>query len=101
MFLDRISVPVDNTVIKRVQQTKSLGLSIDDNLKWKNHINAIRKKISSGIGALKRVRRFICKDTAEKIYHSLITQYKHTEDYLKRKTIENYVRCFFDWPPCS
>ena len=19
----------------------------------------------------------------------------------KRKTIENYVRCFFDWPPCS
>ena len=29
------------------------------------------------------------------------TEYKHTEDYLKRKTIENYVRCFFDRPPCS
>ena len=23
------------------------------------------------------------------------------QDYLKRKTIENYVRCFFDWPPYS
>ena len=39
-----------------------LGLTIDDNLMWKNHISAICKKISSGIGALKRVRRFICKD---------------------------------------
>ena len=25
----------------------------------------------------------------------------HTEDYLKRKTIEKYVRCFFDRPPYS
>ena len=48
---------------------------IDDNLQWKNHINAICKKISSGIGALKRVRRFICKDTAEKVYSSLIDPY--------------------------
>ena len=73
--VDRISVHVDNTVIKRVQQTKSLGLTIDDNLMWKNHISVICKKISSAIGALKRVRRFICKDTAEKIYHSLIEPY--------------------------
>ena len=62
--LNRINVRVDDTPIKRVQHTKSLGLIIDDNLQWKNQINAICKKISSGIGALKRVRRFICKDTA-------------------------------------
>ena len=30
--IDRISVHVDNTIIKRVQQTKSLGLTIDDSL---------------------------------------------------------------------
>ena len=73
--LNRINVRVDDTPIKRVQHTKSLGLIIDDNLQWKNHINAICKKISSGIGALKRVRRFICKDTAEKVYSSLIDPY--------------------------
>ena len=32
--------------------------------------------------------------------NSRATEYKHTEDYLKRKTIEKYVRCFVDWPPC-
>ena len=57
--LNRINVRVDDTPIKIVQHTKSLGFIIDDNLQWKNHINAICKKISSGIGALKRVRRFI------------------------------------------
>ena len=73
--LNRINVRVDDTPIKRVQHTKSLGLIIDDNLQWKNHINSICKKISSGIGVLKRVRRFICKDTAEKVYSSLIDPY--------------------------
>ena len=73
--LNRINVRVDDNPIKRVQHTKSLGLIIGDNLQWKNHINAICKKISSGIGALKRVKQFICKDTAEKVYSSLIDPY--------------------------
>ena len=73
--LNKMNIHVDSTQIKRVQHRKSLGLIIDDNLNWKNHINAICKKISSGIGALKRVRRFIRKDTAEKVYNSLIEPY--------------------------
>ena len=70
--LNKMNIHVDSTQIKRVQHTKSLDLIIDDNLNWKNHFSAICKKISSGIGALKRVRRFIRKDTAEKVYNSLI-----------------------------
>ena len=52
---------------KEIEQRKSLGLYIDDNLTFKKHINEIAKNISSGIGALKRVRPFIC-NTAENIY---------------------------------
>ena len=33
---------------------KSLGALIDETLKWSNHINAITKKISSGVGSIKR-----------------------------------------------
>ena len=32
---------------------------------------------------------------ANLLKNALATEYKHTEDYLKRKTIENYVSCFF------
>ena len=51
---------------------ESLGLIIDENLSWKAHIHEISKKVSSGIGALKRVRRFVSMHTAIKIYKGLI-----------------------------
>ena len=54
-----LNVFVNDKKIKKVQTTESLDPAIDEHLTWKNHINNITKKISSGISALKRVRRFI------------------------------------------
>ena len=50
---------------------KSLGLHIDKNLSWSKHIEEISKNISSGIGALKRIRPFISQNIAVKIYKAL------------------------------
>ena len=61
-----LKVFVDNKDIKNVQSTKSLGLTFDEHLTWKNHINNISNKISSGISAFKRVRPFINRETAAK-----------------------------------
>ena len=55
-----------------INQSKSLGLIIDENLSWKAHIHEISKKVSSGIGALKRARPFVSMDTTIKIYKGLI-----------------------------
>ena len=44
---------INGTQISRVNVTKSLGVLIDENLTWCNHIDSISKKISSGIGAIK------------------------------------------------
>ena len=52
--------------------TKSLGLTIDAQLSWGKHIEEICKKVSSAIGALKRLRPFISKETAIQIYNALI-----------------------------
>ena len=46
---------INNVPIKHSQCSKSLGLLIDENLKWENHVDALSKKISSGIGAIKRI----------------------------------------------
>ena len=52
---------------------KLLGIyNIDDTLSWSKHIKEIFKKITAGIGALKRVRPFINHLAAIKIYESLI-----------------------------
>ena len=55
---DKIDIEIDGEKIKRVDHTKSLGLVIDDRLSWSKHVEEISRKVSSSIGALKRVRPF-------------------------------------------
>ena len=66
-----ININVGGVQINQTNQSKSLGLIIDENLWWKAHIHEISKKVSSGIGALKRVRPFVSLHTAIKVYKGL------------------------------
>ena len=61
---DDVEIRIDDQIIKRVDHTKSLRLTIDVQLSWGKHVEEICKKVSSAIGALKRVRPFISKETA-------------------------------------
>ena len=69
---DEVDIRIDHEMIKRVDRTKSLGLTIDDRLSWSNHVDEICRKVSSAIGALKRIRHFISANTALQIYNALI-----------------------------
>ena len=69
---NQIHIEIDGKSIKRVEEAKSLGLFIDEHLSWAKHIEEISKKISSAIGALKRIRPFISEGTALQIYQALI-----------------------------
>ena len=72
---EQISIQIDGKAIKRVNETKSLGLQIDEHLTWTRLVENISKKIASAIGALKRVRQFIDTSTAQTIYGALIQPY--------------------------
>ena len=52
---DDVEIRIDDQIIKRVDHTKSLGLTIDAQLSWGKHVEEICKKVSSAIGALKPV----------------------------------------------
>ena len=67
-----INIQLDGHPISRVEHTKSLSLNIDDRLSWSNHIKDLCKKISSAIGALRRIRPLISQSTAVQIYNALI-----------------------------
>ena len=69
---DEIDISIDDKMIKRVDHSKSLAVTIDAQLSWSEHVDEICKKASSAIGALKRVRPFISKDVAVQIYNALI-----------------------------
>jgi hypothetical protein len=62
-------------LIKQVKSAKTLGITLDENLTWRNHVDAITKNISSGIGALKSVRGLIDQEIANKAYQGFIELY--------------------------
>ena len=51
---------------------KLLGVFLDENLSWGAHIKSISRKISSGIGALKRIRPYVPLSLLETIYKSIV-----------------------------
>ena len=64
---NQFNIQINGKSIKKV-----LGLFIDEHLTWTKHIDEKCEKISSAIGALKRIRPFISESTALQIYQSLI-----------------------------
>ena len=58
--------------IIRVKCTKLLGVEIDEHLKWEKHVDHIASKVSSGIGAIKKLKEFLDRDTLVLVYNALI-----------------------------
>ena len=69
---DKMDVSIHDTTIKRVDHTKSLGLTIDAQLSWSKHVDEICKKACSAIGVFKLVRPFILTEVAVQIYNTFI-----------------------------
>ena len=69
------SLEIGGMLINRVSHTKSIGVDLDENLIWNEHINQISRKIASGIGALKRIRSFVPDTTLQFIFNSLVQPY--------------------------
>ena len=67
-----INIHIESQQINRVCHIKSLGIHIDQHLSWTKHVNEIATIVSSGIGALKRLRPFICKDSAILLYRTIV-----------------------------
>ena len=56
---DNIHIILDKTNLERVHKTKFLGVTIDENLTWKNHIDNISKNISKGVGIINKLKLFV------------------------------------------
>ena len=65
-------IKIDQTKIKQVFKSRVLGVDIDNKLKWTNHIDIVAKRVSSGIGAIRRIRDFADRDTLISVYNALI-----------------------------
>ena len=72
--LNKISIR-DN-IIPRVTSTKFLGLIIiDDQLKWLEHIQYIKNKVSKSVGILCKVQHYLDQQTLLNLYYTFVYPY--------------------------
>ena len=61
-------VVVNDQPISRTSAHKCLGVHTDEKLSWDCHVDTICKKISAGIGAMRRIKNFVPVVTLETVW---------------------------------
>lgn len=67
-----LSIKVDEQFINKEKKIKFLGLVIDENLNWNEHVNKVLANINSGIYALRKMSSLCNLTTLKSIYFSFI-----------------------------
>ena len=72
-----VNVPLilENTVIKKVTETKFLSVLIDQHSSWKPDISFLLKKISKSVGIIAKARFYLSSQTLQTLYYSLVYPY--------------------------
>ena len=66
---------INNHQIERVESIKFLGVLLDENLCWKDHIKYIENKIAKSIGLLYRAKPYLDKKSLIVLYFSYVHTY--------------------------
>ena len=70
--VSNLSIYIDGNELSRVQNFDFLGITINETLSWKPHIEKISVKISKVVGVLSKCKRYLHSSVLLKIYNSLI-----------------------------
>ena len=64
-----------NSILKRQASIKFLGIMLDENILWKEHIKTVENKLSKNIGLLCKSKQLLDNESLKSIYFSYIHSY--------------------------
>ncbi len=70
--MTQFQIKIEDTIIEQVSGFNFLGLTINQHLNWKSHIDKISNKISRNVGILNKLKHILPLNTRVLIYNSLI-----------------------------
>ena len=71
----KAKISIGGIEINQVSSTKFLGVLVDENLSWKEHIHSVTNKISRSLGIIRRIRGLVHQACLVTLYYSLIYPY--------------------------
>ena len=69
---NRLPLVINNINIEQVTGIKCLGVNIDQNLTWGNHVTTVCKKESSKIGVLRNLKPILPFNQLKQLYSSIV-----------------------------
>ena len=65
-------IEINNTTIKHSQHSKYLGIILDQDLNWEEHVDKLKKDLSSIIGKFKIIKNYIDEANKRQLYYAHI-----------------------------
>ena len=69
---DQLSITLNELNLQQVNQQKVIGVVVDGNLKWREHVNDVYNKISQTLALFRRIKQFLPQWTRILFYNSYI-----------------------------
>ncbi len=69
--IDNVNVMMNNTKVEKVNCFKYLGVTIDANLKWNDHINNVYRNLCNSLGIMRRIKPFVPQSSLITIYNTM------------------------------
>ena len=66
---------INNNEIKQSSPIKFLGVLVDQNLTWIDHITLVENKLSKNLGLLHKVKNYLNKKSMVSLYYSFVHSY--------------------------
>ena len=70
--LVQIKVEMGNETIVRSKAVKCLGVMLDDELKWKEQVQNVRRKCFTGLAKIRRLKNVLPSTTKKQLYNTLV-----------------------------
>ena len=84
-------VRIGETLVSRVHVYEYLGVQIDDKLTMNNQIDNMCKKVQKKYGILKKIRKYITRETALCVYKTMIRPHFDYGDYMIDSGTQNRI----------
>ena len=70
-----LELQINNETLQRTHTAKFLGIYIDDNWKWNNHIDHILTKVARSLYLLRTTRKYVYKEDLKTLCYTIIYPY--------------------------
>ena len=70
-----LNIKIRETILMKVSTVKFLGVTLDENLTFKDHVNKVTSNISKSVGIMRRLHCQLPANEMVKLYYSLV--YSH------------------------